>query len=215
MPEEVRQLPKGASILIVLFISLVVSFVVSFFSYFFIFPQIEKRYLYVRVPDIRKLPLSEATKLLQSLNLNYNVVEEKESEEIQAGCIISQQPLPKTLVKKYTEVLVVLSKGVELVKVPDVRQKSLEEAKRILVENGLDILEIKEAESDTLEKGFILSQEPQPGVEVKKGFKVNLVVSKGKLVRKSPSVEKVVVPDVTNRTLIEAKKILESKGLNM
>lgn len=215
MQEDTRQFSRGASILIVLFISIVVSFVVSFFSYFFIFPAIEKKYLYVRVPDIRNASLSEATKLLESLNLSYNVIEEQESETVPAGAVISQQPLPKTLVKKNTEILIVLSKGVKLIKVPDVIQKPLEEAKKILFESNLDISEVKEVETDTIEKGLVVSQEPQPGVEVKKGFKVNLVLSKGKPVLKPQPVQKVNVPDITNRSLIEAKKILESKGLRL
>ncbi|MEN3013028.1 MAG: PASTA domain-containing protein [Endomicrobiia bacterium] len=215
MPEEVRQLPKGASILVVIFISLVVSFAVSFFSYFFIFPGIEKKYLYVRVPDIRKLPLSEATKTLQSLELNYNIVEEQESE-IQAGCVISQQPPPKALVKKNTEILIVLSKGTQLIKIPDLKGKDLQEAKRILQENNLDISEIKEVESDVVEKGFVISQEPQAGIDVKKGFKVTLLVSKGKPLPKPPQIlKKIEVPDITDKSLIEAKKILESKGLKL
>ncbi|MCX7956448.1 MAG: PASTA domain-containing protein [Endomicrobia bacterium] len=220
MVEEIKQVPRGASILIVFFISVIISFVVSFFCYFYFFPILEKKYLYVRVPDIRGMALSEATKNLMSLGLQYNVVEEKESEEVPAGCIISQQPLPKTLVKKNTEVLVTISKGIALIKLPDVTLKNVEDAKKIILQQNLDIAEIKEVESETVEKGLVLNTEPVAGVDVKKGTKITLVISKGKKevkqqLKNEPKVIKVVVPDIINKSLLDAKKILESKNLKL
>jgi len=148
--ENVKQVPKGVSIIIVILISLISSFVVSFFSYFYVFPGIEKN-LYVRVIDIRNMPIAEASKKLESIGLKYEIVEQVESDTIPAGCVILQQPLPKTLMKKGSEVLVVLSKGVPTVKVPDVKLKLVDEAKKILAEAGLTVGEIKEVDSEEIE----------------------------------------------------------------
>ncbi|MCS7152131.1 MAG: PASTA domain-containing protein [Endomicrobia bacterium] len=207
---EYRQVSKGTSVLIVILVSVVISFVVSFLSYFFIFPQIELKYLYVRVPDVRGLSLNEASKKLKSSKLRYEIVEQVESDNTPVGCVIFQQPLPKTLVRKNTEVMLIVSKGVPVVKIPQVSLKPLDEVKKVILAADLEIGEIKEEFSDTVEKGLVLSTEPNEGVEVKKGTKINLVVSKGKAI-----VKKVVVPNIVNKSLLEAKKILESKGLKL
>lgn len=212
--ENVKQVPKGVSIIIVILISLISSFVVSFFSYFYVFPGIEKN-LYVRVIDIRNMPIAEASKKLESIGLKYEIVEQVESDTIPAGCVILQQPLTKTLMKKGSEVLVVLSKGVPTVKVPDVKLKLVDEAKKILAEAGLTVGEIKEVDSEEIEKGKVVSTEPQNDVEVKKGTVVIINVSKGKPVVQQIKKEviKVVVPNIINKSLIEAKKLLEQSGL--
>lgn len=215
--ENIKQMPKGVSVILVILISAVVSFLVCFFSYFYIFPSMEDKTLYVRVPDIRNLPISEATKKLEQQNLRIQVVEEVESDNVAVGCIVVQQPLPKTKVKKNTEVIVVLSKGTALVRVPDVKLKPVDEAKRVINEVGLCISEIREEESNTVEKGFVINTEPSEGVGVKKGSSIKLVVSKGKPVPEvtKKEVKKVQVPDITNKSLLEAKKILESQKLRL
>jgi beta-lactam-binding protein with PASTA domain len=214
--ENVKQVPKGVSVIIVVLISLIISFVVSFFSYFYIFPGIEKK-TYVRVVDIRNIPVAEASKKLESIGLRYEIVEQVESDTIPAGCVILQQPLPKTLMKKGSEVLLILSKGVPTIKVPDVKLKSVDEAKKMLTEAGLTIGEIKEVDSEEVEKGKVVSTEPQNDVEVKKGTIVLINVSKGKPVvqQVKKEVKKVIVPDIVNKSLIEAKKLLEQAGLRL
>jgi len=212
--ENIKQVSKGISVIIVILISAIISFVVSFFGYFYIFPEIEKK-TYVRVVDVRNIPIEEASKKLNSVGLKYEIVEQVESESIPSGYVVLQQPLPKTLVKKGSEVLVVLSKGVPMIKVPDLKMKTVEEAKKLLFECGLSIGEIKEVESEDVEKGKIVSTEPQEGVEVKKGSSVSIVISKGKTVvqKVKEEVKKVVVPNIINKSLIEAKKLLEQRGL--
>ncbi len=212
MTEEIKQVPKGVSVLIVIFISLVISFCVTFFSYFYLFPVLEKNN-YVRVPDIRNIPLSEATKKLEPLGLRYEVLEEITSEIVPTGCIIEQYPMPKAIVKKNTEVIVVLSKGIQLVKIPDLKGKKLEEVKKIINELGLTVNEVKEVEKEDVEKGLVIETEPPATMEVKKGAFVNIIISKGAPPKKE--IKNVIVPSVLNMSLIEAKKILESKGLKL
>ncbi len=212
MAEEIKQVPKGVSVLIVILISLIISFCVTFFSYFYLFPILEKN-TYVRVPDIRNLPLSEAARKLEPLGLRYEVLEEIPSSTVASGAIIEQYPVPKTVVKKNTEVIVVLSKGVPLVKIPELKGKTIEEAKKILSELGLVINEIKEIEKEDVDKGLVIETEPTVGIEVKKFSPINIIISKGKPPKQE--VKKVIVPNILGKSLIEAKKILESKGLKL
>ncbi len=210
MQNNNSQISKGLSILIVLLISLIVSFLVSYFSYFYVFPEIEKKYLYIRTPDVRNLSASEAIEVLNKYGLFHDIIGEEEKEDVPPNVVILQYPLPKSLVKRNSIVSLIISKGVSLIKVPNLSSKSIEEAKKILSELGLVVGEIKEVGSEEIEKGYIITSEPQPGLEVKKGTKINILVSKGK-----PVVEKIQVPNLINKSLIEAKKILESKGLKL
>lgn len=208
MVEEIKQAPRGISVLIVIFLATIVSFVVSFFTYFYIFPQVEKKYLLVRTPDLKNKSLSEAISILSKLKLQYDIIAQEESEIIPSGSIIFQTPLPQSLVKKYSIINLIVSKGTSLVKIPDLKSKPLEEAKKILLDIGLQIGDIKEVYSSEITKDNVVETEPQQGIEVKKNTKINILVSKG-----APVVEKVKVPNVIGKTLIEAKKLLESQNL--
>jgi len=94
------QVSKGLSILIVLLISLIVSFLVSYFSYFYVFPKIEKKYLYIRTPDVRSLSVPEAIEVLNKYGLFHDIIGEEEKEDVPPNVVILQYPLPKSLVKR-------------------------------------------------------------------------------------------------------------------
>ncbi len=208
MSEEIKQASRGLSVLIVILISIIVSFCVSFFTYFYIFPQVEKKYFLVRTPDVRNLSVSEAISIISKLDLKYDIIAEEESENIASGKIVSQTPLPKSLVRKNSIINLIVSRGISLVKIPNLKSKSLEEAKKILSEIGLQIGEVKEVYSSEVEKENVVDTEPPQAVEVKKNTKINILLSKG-----SPVVEKVKVPNIVGKTLIEAKKIVELQSL--
>jgi len=132
MKNNNSQLSRGLSVLIVLFISLIVSFLVSYFSYFYVFPEIEKKYLYTRTPDVKKMPISDAIELLNRYSLKYDIIGEEEIDNLPSGYVVFQQPLPKSLIKKNSIVSLVISKESPLIKVPDLKSKTVEEAKKIL-----------------------------------------------------------------------------------
>lgn len=208
---KTEQFSKGVSVLLVIAISLIVSFLVHFLSHFFIFPLLETKYTYVRVPDVRNLSLAEAKRKLQSVQLKYHIVEEVESETSPAGNVVFQQPLPKTLVKKNSEVMLIVSRGIPVVKVPQVSLKPVEEAKKIIMQAGLVVGEVKEEYSDSVEKGLVITTDPPENSEVNKGSKVVLITSLGKQI----VLRKVSVPNLIGKSLVEAKKILESRGLRL
>ncbi len=62
--------------------------------------------------------------------------------------------------------------------------------------------------SDTVERGVVISQDPESGISAARGTAINLVVSRGQ----EPA-EEVAVPDLKNMTPDEAQKALEAVGL--
>jgi serine/threonine-protein kinase len=210
---ESQGVPRGLSIIIVVLISLIVSFGITFISYFYLFPDIEKKHFLTKTPDVRKIPLSEAIAKLSQEKLGYNVIDEVENEDFPSGTVVYQLPLPKTNIRRGTEVALMISKGVPVIYVPKLKNKTLDEAKEILSQLGLEIGPVKEVESEEIKQpGIILDTYPQEGTTVKKGSAIEIVISKPPVAKK---VDLVIVPNIVGKNFLEGQKILQSKGLKL
>ena len=98
----------------------------------------------------------------------------------------------------------------EMVKVPDVRGMTYEEAKDELQKHDLGIEKAAEEEpSNDYAKGEIKSQDPEAGKKVKKNSTVTVVISSGE------PAEKVKVPNVVDKSEADAEKILQDAGLKV
>jgi eukaryotic-like serine/threonine-protein kinase len=95
--------------------------------------------------------------------------------------------------------------GAPSIVVPDVTNKPLEEADRILAAAGLDSTVTSREFSSSVAVGHVISQSPEDGRKVTEGARVELVISEGK--------EQVAVPNVINRTQSEATQLLSAAGL--
>jgi len=70
--------------------------------------------------------------------------------------------------------------GANSVSAPDVRNKTLDEAKVIIVKAGLEVGDITEVASDDVKEKTVIDSDPKAGKKVKKGSTVDLRVSSGK-----------------------------------
>jgi len=70
--------------------------------------------------------------------------------------------------------------GANSVSAPDVRNKTLEEAKVTIVKAGLQVGDITEVASDDVKEKTVIDSDPKAGKKVRKGSKVDLRVSSGK-----------------------------------
>ena len=70
--------------------------------------------------------------------------------------------------------------GSNSVSAPDVRNKTLEEAKVTIVKAGLEVGDVTEVASDDVKENTVIDSDPKAGKKVKKGSKVDLRVSSGK-----------------------------------
>lgn len=109
---------------------------------------------------------------------------EKESDEVPEGQVINQfPPAGQQVVPGQTEVRVEISKGRGLVKMPDLRNKTLEQARIDLFKLGLlvDEAAIRYEPSYVTEKpNIVLHSHPHdPGMMVEKGTAIQLTVSNG------------------------------------
>lgn len=131
----------------------------------------------ITMPRVEGERLEEALQRIKQADDSLPVVVEKQYSETAKDRIVSQSIAPGEQYKKgnKTDVTIVVSKGIEKVKVPNVVGKSLSEAKAVLKASGLKISLKKVFSND--EKNSILKQKENG--KVKKGSVIHLTVSKG------------------------------------
>lgn len=160
------------------------------------------------VPNIVGLNKKEAEKLLKDSNLKYIFQDTYTSDNVK-GQVISCNPDEGMVVKKNSVVTVVVSKGEAQVTVPNLINLNILVAKDEIINNKLTVGNITEEYSDTVPKDNVITQSPMYNTKCDVGEKINLVVSKG------PENTMVKVPDLTGKSLEEAKKILEELDLKL
>jgi serine/threonine-protein kinase len=133
----------------------------------------------VEVPKIVGREVTDANRILESVGLRLNVQESRYTSKIPDRVIMSQTPAAGRKVRQNREILAVVSLGPELVDVPDLRGKTLREA-RILLSNGkLKLGKVVYKKGDQGQPEQVLNQKPAAGDRVSKGQAVNLEVQKG------------------------------------
>lgn len=161
----------------------------------------------VIVPDLVGTHKDEAEGELEKLGLKLSVVDEVYSDEYDAGIIVSQRTEPETKVKEGFTIEVVVSKGRQLVKVPNLVNRSIDEIGSILKEAGLKEGAVDFQYSDTVPANIIMKQDPEPFTEVESGTKVNLIVSQG------PEIKLVRMPNLVGLSEQAAKNALIANEL--
>ncbi len=159
----------------------------------------------VLVPSVCGMTLDEATDTLKQNDLDAEY-EHAFSDTVEKGLVISQQKESGTSVLRGSTVTLTVSKGVDLVTVPDVSNKTMKYATALLEEHGLNA-EYKLTYSDTVAENTIISQGSDAGTQVKRGSFVVLYVSGG--------VAPAEVPNLQNKTLAEAEETLTALSLHI
>ena len=163
----------------------------------------------VQIPNVVNLTQEEAKQKIEQLKLKFAYKEEY-SADVEAGHVISQDPqyINNYSVKEGSTVTVVISKGMEQTKVPNVMWMEYSKAESLLTEAGLEIEKVEET-SQKIEAGYVISQEIDANTEVQKGTKIKIHVSTG------TGIKKVTVTSVIGKSSEEAKKILTDLKLEV
>ena len=160
--------------------------------------------LSVRVPPTRDLPLAEARRRLQRVDL---LVETREqpSRDIRAGRVIQSMPAGGEEADCQSTVTLIVSKGPNLVTLPDVLGDSQEVAEAELERRGF-IVDVDTRNADEPE-GTVIGQDPGPGSELLRGDAVTIIVSTG--------AGSVLVPSVEGQPRDAATATLTERGLDV
>ena len=161
----------------------------------------------VLVPDLVGHDTVYALDLLTSLGLNIKVGGFMWSESVPKNFIASQKPDSGTWLKQDRDVKVIISRGSKRVRVPNLVGTKLREAKLVLAQNGLQLGGICRISASQYPRGTIVAQEPEFLEEIERGQSVDFLISNG-----SESIA-VAMPELGNRSVGQALKILEGLGL--
>jgi beta-lactam-binding protein with PASTA domain/predicted Ser/Thr protein kinase len=156
----------------------------------------------VLVPPVENLPLKQALEELENAGLKVTIDREF-SNKVKEGLATRTVPPEGVSVTKGTRVRLLVSRGPELVSVPDVTGLSRESAEARLRDEKLAVA-VEEQESDEPE-GDVISQTPAGGTEVQRGDTVTITVSTGQ--------PQVAVPDVVGLGETRATARINSAGL--
>jgi serine/threonine-protein kinase len=121
----------------------------------------------VQIPDLVGKTKDEGTNALSTLGFQLSVTEEY-SESVDSGKVIRTTPVGGTAVTKSAQVTLVVSKGPEMIEVPDVRNKLADEAKDILANQGFTIEEVTIDNVSPENDSRVISQSLAAGEKVKK-----------------------------------------------
>lgn len=133
----------------------------------------------VIVPNLVNKTVGEAEALAAEKKFTLTQVDEQHMDKMPEGTIYRMQPEPGYHIREGKPVSIWVSKGPKLVEVPDVRDMSIERAKRFIESRGLRLGE-RQSEFDPLAaKGNVLTQTPPAGESRPRGTPIDVVVSKG------------------------------------
>ncbi|MDO5721246.1 MAG: Stk1 family PASTA domain-containing Ser/Thr kinase [Actinomycetaceae bacterium] len=160
----------------------------------------------VEVPNLVASTKEDALAKLQEVDLSAGTVSEEYSETMGKGQVVSQSLEPGSSQVHGSAVDLVISKGREPLKVPELVGKDISDAQKLLADTGLGVSVVEEF-SDDVGKGVVISQKPAAEETLYRNDPVELVVSKGP--------ETVTVPDVVRMSEADAIATLEAAGLNV
>lgn len=143
----------------------------------------------INVPIVKGKTVDEAKSILKNAGLLYEILEVEDSETAK-GIVIGTDPQEGKEVTVNSSIKVFVSKGAgeKMVTIPNVIDKSLDDATKELVSKNLKVSENIKTEKSSKAKNTVLAMDPLPGVEVSEGSSVTLTVSSGEAAEKKVTI---------------------------
>lgn len=159
----------------------------------------------VYMPNVVGMTDGEAEKMLDE---EYSLIMTRSYEffdNVEVGLVARQDPAEGTVVSKGSRVYVVISNGSDKIDLTTLGLETLDASTaKTFLTNKKIIVETKEEESETVERGKIIRYEPE---KVPEGGTVTFYISTG------PHVETVPVPGIVGKTEEEAIAMIAEAGL--
>ncbi|WP_405936377.1 Stk1 family PASTA domain-containing Ser/Thr kinase [Streptomyces sp. NBC_00726] len=161
---------------------------------------------FTKVPSLLGQTEKTAEERLSGAGLELKGVERAFSDTVDRGKVISSSPESGARIRGNGSVSLVVSRGPEIIQVPDVAGDRLSDARQRLKKAGLLPGMVTKEFSEDVAAGEVLRTEPAAGTDRHPDSAVAIVVSQG-----SP----VDVPDVTGLSVDDATDALADEGLKV
>ena len=133
----------------------------------------------ILVPSFTGQTVTDALSEAERLKLHASVVANQPSDRFPKDVVMGQQPDAGSHVRAGREISLVVSTGVTIFAMPDLRFESLREVNLALVRNRLQLGKTTVVPSDDVLANHVLTQDPPPLTSVREGTRVTLTLSKG------------------------------------
>ncbi len=165
----------------------------------------------LRTPDVRSLALVEAEERLVRVGLRprHSADEDRFDEAMVAGLVLQQAPAAGSLVKQGGRVDLVLSRGRQLVSMPDLLGRELQVAQTELAAAGLAVGRRNHVYWPGGRAGMVVHQSRAPGTSVDQASTVDLLIALG-----DPE-DTYVMPDLTYRSAESVRGFFERRGFRL
>ena len=143
----------------------------------------------VKIPDVSGMTIEKAEAALKKAGLNVAIeLDERASDEVEEGIVIGTSPKAKRTVKEKTEITLIVSIGLNKVKIEDYTDKNCDEVKGALTVKGLkptcEFKKVEEEAGKTYDESLIVDQSIKEGEEVEQGTEI--ILYKPSLIVKYP-----------------------------
>jgi len=158
-------------------------------------------------PDLLGLSLVEARRATGECGLSLRVDTERPHPFYPEGSVTEQLPAPGVDIKRGRTVAIVLSSGLDIKAVPELRGLTARQAQLDVEAVGLVVGDVVQVHTDRVEKGRVVGTDPSSGAVLPAGGSIRMLVSLG-----TGPVE-LIMPSLVGRTPEEARLIAEGLGL--
>ncbi|MGO1833270.1 Serine/threonine protein kinase PrkC, regulator of stationary phase [Actinomycetales bacterium JB111] len=160
----------------------------------------------IEVPELDdSMDRADVEAAFEGVELELQFTDPVEDDEVDEGNFVSSAPRSGTPVPTGSTVQVTLSAGAGQVEVPNVAQRTQDEARSALEAANLTAGTVQTVDEPGAEAGQVIRTDPEAGALVDAGTAVTLYVASGN----------VNVPDLTNATRDEAETRLNELDLNV
>lgn len=160
------------------------------------------------VPKIVGMKQEDAKKAVEDSKLKFVSIGKEKSDKPE-GTVLRTYPDPGTTVSVNSEVRVSISGGPDKLAVPSLIGMDLDSAKDVIEKSGLKLGDVSRQYDDSVPKGNVIKQDPQPDSDATADTKINLVVSRGQ------EVKNLTVPDVNGKGIDEASGTISGAGFKV
>lgn len=140
----------------------------------------------ITLPELSGKTASEAFQAITDLGLVPQQREEP-SDTVDSGIVIGTDPAAGTDVEPNSEVVVILSSGLEEYPIPRVIDETEDVARQRIEDDGFQVGQVTYQDSQDYEAGIVFDQRPSPGSTAPPDTVIDLWVSQGPLVLTVPS----------------------------
>ena len=159
------------------------------------------------VPNVVGIPFAEAQKRLEKMGFQVKKSEPRFDNRYPPGTVVMQLPYGGAQTKMGRRVYLTLSRGTEMVPVPELLGMPVREARIMLMRAGFDMGEMIYQHNDTIMKGLVFAQSIPAKIGARPGAIIDVMISRG------PSTRFTMMPNLLSLDIDQARNRLENAGL--